>query len=81
MITEKLKELREGFYNTASPDVVEIIEKSITDLIHSNIQKTALNIGDKMPDFVLKNAVNENISLSGLLKKGPIIITFYRGAW
>ena len=36
-----------------------------------------LDIGTKAPEFTLQNDRGENISLSRLLKKGPLILYFY----
>ncbi|MBU3011516.1 AhpC/TSA family protein [Polaribacter vadi] len=43
--------------------------------------KDALKIGEKAPDFELPNPKGTAISLSSLLKKGPLVVTFYRGSW
>lgn len=40
-----------------------------------------LKVGDKAPDFTLQNAFGKPIQLSEQLKQGPVIVTFYRGAW
>lgn len=40
-----------------------------------------LKVGDKAPDFVLKNAFGKKVKLSEVLKGGPVILSFYRGAW
>lgn len=40
-----------------------------------------LKIGDKAPDFTIKNSANEVFSLSKALKKGPVVLVFYRGQW
>jgi peroxiredoxin len=40
-----------------------------------------LKIGDKAPDFTLPNAVGKEVSLSETLKKGIVILKFYRGEW
>jgi peroxiredoxin len=40
-----------------------------------------LSSGEKAPDFVLPNAVDKNVSLSNYLKKGPVVLKFYRGEW
>jgi peroxiredoxin len=42
---------------------------------------SALNVGDKAPEFTLKDATGSNVTLSQLLKKGPVILTWYRGGW
>ena len=43
--------------------------------------KDALKIGDKAIDFELPNPKGHVISLSNLLNKGPVVVTFYRGSW
>ena len=40
-----------------------------------------LKVGDKAPDFKLKNAFGKDVSLSSMTKKGPVILVFYRGGW
>lgn len=46
---------------------------------HQHILK--LNVGDKAPPFSLSNAVGERVTLQSLLKKGKVVLTFYRGTW
>src|SRR6266404_2424090 len=43
--------------------------------------KVALNIGAKMPAFKLKDAVGNVVSSESLLKRGNLVIVFYRGSW
>ncbi len=41
----------------------------------------ALKKGDQVKDFTLKNANGKEVSLSSLLKKGTVVLTWYRGGW
>ena len=41
----------------------------------------ALGIGDRAPDFALPGVDGETVRLADLLKQGPVVLTFYRGAW
>jgi len=41
----------------------------------------ALAAGDLAPDFELGNATGRPVRLSELLTRGPVVLTFYRGAW
>ena len=41
----------------------------------------ALGVGDRAPDFALPDATGETVRLSDLLLDGPVVVTFYRGAW
>ncbi len=43
--------------------------------------KTALNTGAKMPSFTLSDANGNSVSSDDLLKKGNLVVVFYRGAW
>ena len=40
-----------------------------------------LKVGDKAPDFTLTGAGGQSITLSEALKRGPVVIAFYRGGW
>ncbi|MGL4956447.1 MAG: redoxin domain-containing protein [Bacteroidales bacterium] len=42
---------------------------------------TPLQVGDKAKMFSLKNAKGETVKLADLLKKGPVVLTWYRGGW
>ncbi len=57
-----------------------IFEKDKKELA-AKMPNPGLKVGDKAPDFTLKNAFGKNVSLSSLTKKGPVILVFYRGAW
>ena len=41
----------------------------------------ALGVGDRAPDFALPGVDGETTRLSSLLARGPVVLTFYRGAW
>lgn len=40
-----------------------------------------LNLNDKAPGFTAKDQSGTNISLANELKKGPVVLVFYRGQW
>ena len=47
----------------------------------SSMPDPGIKVGEKAPTFTLKNAIGKNISLNEELKKGPVVLVFYRGAW
>jgi len=57
-----------------------IFEKDKKELA-AKMPNPGLKVGDKAPDFNLKNAFGKNVRLSSLTKEGPVILVFYRGAW
>ena len=40
-----------------------------------------MQAGEQAPEFTLPNTRGESVSLAALLKKGPVVLNFYRGAW
>lgn len=62
-------------------DVLALMNTTNEELIAQHIKDNALQIGQKVESFSLANHNGENIELADLLKKGPVIISFYRGGW
>lgn len=58
----------------------QVMEAARTALA-AQMPEPGLKVGDRAPDFALPNARGETIKLSNLLKRGPVILVFYRGAW
>jgi peroxiredoxin len=57
-----------------------VMNKAAADLA-AQMPHPGIKVGMKAPDFSLKNPKGNTIKLSTLLQKGPVILTFYRGAW
>lgn len=47
----------------------------------TDILERALQEGDPAPMFTLPDAFGNDVSLAEVLKTGPAIVSFYRGAW
>ena len=69
--------------NTKSPfsEAEQKILKSAAEKLAKKLPKPGLKVGQKAPLFTLKNMFGRPISLADKLKKGPVILVFYRGAW
>ncbi len=80
-VADELNQLSDQSNKKVPQKVLDAGKAGIEELIASGIVKNALNVGDKMPEFTLVDANGKNVSSSALLKKGPLVITFYRGAW
>lgn len=57
-----------------------VMTKAATELA-AQMPNPGIKVGAKAPDFSLKNPNGKTVKRSSLLKKGPVILTFYRGAW
>jgi len=58
-----------------------IMQASAQKLIDEKVGENALKVGDKLPKGTLVNAVNTPVDIYDCLAKGPLVISFYRGAW
>jgi hypothetical protein len=80
-LQEKLDALRKSFEKQVPPEALEIMHRATDDLRNSGIMDRAVKVGDKAPDFTLRNTGGREVSLSQLLSKGPVVLGFYRGRW
>ncbi len=61
--------------------VIETMHRATEELISSNAAQHALKVGDRAPSFTLKDPEGNAVSSSALLAEGPLVVSFYRGAW
>ena len=80
-LNEKLRGIYEGFIKNAPKEVKEAFDRGAHELAESKLQQKALKVGEKMPYFQLKNALGKKVKSEDLLKRGPLVISFYRGSW
>ena len=64
-----------------NPEFMKGVDVIIENAKEFELGKHAIKIGEKAPVFKLPNAQGESVELASLLKKGPVVITFYRGSW
>lgn len=67
-------------YN-APPEIHPIMARATAELIASGQAERAVKVGDRAPAFLLQNENNQPVSSAELLARGPLVVTFYRGAW
>ena len=77
----QLENLLEQLPNMLPADKLAIFHRDADQLGNAYPPAFKLKPGDKAPDFVLPNAKGEQVSLSSELKRGKVVLTFYRGVW
>ena len=80
-LQEELDALRAEFVRTAPPDRAALYDAKVEELRRTFPVEKALKIGGHVPDFTLPNPSGQLVSLAGLLRGGPAVVTFYRGGW
>lgn len=76
-----LSNIQQAWTKETDSAIVRKFNNAIEELNTSGIAKTALQVGDKVMDFELKNASDKMVKLSDILQKGPVVLTWYRGGW
>ena len=84
-IAERVKVLDEQLYTGKDALKVEAqdmaaMTRAAEDLAAA-MPNPGLKVGAKAPDFTLNNPYGKPVKLSSMLRKGPVILVFYRGAW
>jgi peroxiredoxin len=80
-LKEQLAECRADWRKRVPADRQAIMERHIEQLRTGVIARTMLKVGNRAPQFMLRNAKGEIVDIGALRKKGPVIVTFYRGGW
>jgi hypothetical protein len=80
-LQEKLDKLKANFEAKAPRDALNIMHRATDDLRSSGIMQQVLKIGDKAPEFELKNADENLMRSKDLFSGGPVVLSFYRGRW
>lgn len=63
------------------PPVMAALQASIASVRESGTTAHALGVGALAPHFTMPNASGVPVTLHGLLRHGPLIVSFYRGMW
>lgn len=74
--SEKSKEANKSM----APEDLAIMKKSAESLA-LRLPDPGVKSGETAPDFSLTDSRGKQVALSSLLKQGPVVLVFYRGAW
>jgi len=80
-LKDTLRGIREASAKRIPPDRAAIMHRATEELRASGIMDQVIKVGDRLPGFTLPNAYGQQVRSSDLLAKGPLVLTFFRGAW
>ncbi len=80
-LTESLNEKKAAFNAKASDEKKRVYAEGIEAVEKSGVLEAAVKKGDHAPNFSLNNATGQKVSLHKELKKGPVVLVWYRGGW
>jgi peroxiredoxin len=61
--------------------VIETMHRATDELIATGAAQKAMKAGDHAPSFTLGDPDGKPVSSIELLRRGPLVVTFYRGVW
>ncbi|MGI9004434.1 MAG: peroxiredoxin-like family protein [Pseudonocardia sp.] len=77
-LNDELRGLLDGVDVPA--DVAQAGARALSELARSEVAP-GLPVGAPAPDFTLANATGRTVALSERRADGPVVVSFYRGAW
>jgi peroxiredoxin len=79
-LEEQLAELR-AQRASGPPELLSAMLADIAQIAEIGLVEQSLGVGDQAPDFTLLDTLGNYVTLSTLLRRGPVAVTFYRGEW
>ncbi|KAL3918361.1 MAG: hypothetical protein SGILL_004275 [Bacillariaceae sp.] len=80
-LSSELKAFQANFIKDIPDEIVNVFMSKTEELAKSGLVESAVKVGDKAPAFTLPDSKGDPVVLEDLLKKGPVVVTFYRGVW
>ena len=85
MMNHPLQSKLDAAWKKASESLPETtraaVERGVEDVRAARVAEHALKVGSTAPAFELPDATGHMKSLQSMLAAGPVVVTFYRGAW
>ncbi|MFD8806432.1 peroxiredoxin-like family protein [Streptomyces sp. NPDC059597] len=80
-LNAELRTFYEARQQQIPAEIREIMRRAGQELADSGRADSALSVGAQAPRFSLPTATGQTLALDALLTDGPVVLTFYRGAW
>ena len=80
-LDQQLADFKAEFLRTAPAGRATLYEAKIEELRASFALEAAISVGAIAPEFRLPDVNGNPVSLADLLRRGPVVVTFYRGGW
>ena len=63
------------------PEIAAALKRATDEQRASGIMQRVLKAGARGPEFALPNVHGTIVNAVDLLKRGPLVVSFYRGHW
>lgn len=62
-------------------EFIDALHRAVDEKTESGLEENSLQVGQKFPDFFLPNQLGHMVRSDSLRRRGPLVVTFYRGGW
>jgi len=80
-LSTQLSTVYDNFQKNAPAQFTQSLNSANSDFEATFKPQSTIKVGEKLPTFVLSDALGKQVASDELLKKGPLLISFYRGSW
>jgi peroxiredoxin len=80
-LKERLESVSRHVAGHLPRDLLQALEDLILRLKASDVTAASLKAGERLPDFLLPSTDGRLVALQELLARGPLVVSFFRGAW
>ena len=80
-LQDRLDAMRASFESKLTPEIVNTMHHATEELLQSGVVDRVLKVGGRAPQFALPDHNGDMVDAADLLRKGPLVVSFYRGAW
>ncbi len=85
-LQSRLDEFKKAFESGAPPynaprEAIETMRRATAELKATGLENRALRVGDRAPEFNLFNQDHVQVNSADLLRRGPVVVSFFRGHW
>ena len=80
-LAQQLDDYLEGLMDRADPEIMAAKQRANERWLADKVTDAALKVGETAPDFTLPDQNDNPVSLSATLRRGPVVLTFFRGGW
>jgi peroxiredoxin len=80
-LQDHLDEITSNTRRLVQPDRLAVSERAVEELFASGIEDRILRVGQKAPEFALRDANHRMVRSADLLALGPLVVKFFRGRW
>ena len=85
-LQSRLDEYKRAFESGTPPynaprEAIETMHRATAELKASGLANQALKVGDHAPQFSLFNQDHVQVNSADLLRRGPLVVSFFRGHW